>query len=129
MKDINQKKNEDTNDFISKNFRRSEFACRCGCGFADIDIKLVKVLEEIRSISKSPIIITSGCRCEAHNTRVGGAKESQHVKGKAVDIKIIGYDSQVVADHIEKLYPYCYGIGRYSSWVHIDIRPEKVRWG
>lgn len=34
-----------------------------------------------------PIDISSGVRCEAHNKAVGGAPESQHLKGTAADLR------------------------------------------
>lgn len=55
-----------------QHFSKSEFACKCGCGFDDIDINLVKLLEQIRShFGDNPLIITSGCRCAKHNRSVG----------------------------------------------------------
>lgn len=36
------------------------------------------------------VVINSGLRCEAHSKKVGGAKESQHMKGTAADIRIAG---------------------------------------
>ena len=29
---------------LTKNFSRSEFACKCGCGFDDIDLVLQSVI-------------------------------------------------------------------------------------
>lgn len=49
-------------------FKQSEFACECGCGFDDIDIRLVQILEQIRSyFGNHPVHITSGCRCRTYN--------------------------------------------------------------
>lgn len=43
-------------------------------------------LERIRAfLSDTPIVITSGYRSESLNKAVGGAKNSQHQKGEAVD--------------------------------------------
>ena len=30
--------------------------------------------------------INSGCRCPEYNTKIGGVKDSAHIKGKAADI-------------------------------------------
>ncbi|SHI09889.1 Peptidase M15 [Pantoea sesami] len=113
---------------LSKNFSRSEFACRCGCGFDDISSELIVVLEGVRLHFGSPVKITSGCRCEKHNASVGGAPKSQHVQGIAADIVVAGISSDRVADYLELQFPERYGVGRYSRWTHIDVRHEKARW-
>ena len=64
-----------------KYFKKHEFACKCGCGFNNIDLKLVKILDEIRTYFNRPIQISSGCRCTKHNKNVGGVANSRHVIG------------------------------------------------
>lgn len=79
--------NPDIWDF--PHFERNEFACKCGCGFDNINLKLPQILENIRShFGGRPVIITSGCRCANHNAEVGGVQGSRHVLGKAVDFYI-----------------------------------------
>lgn len=111
-----------------KHFKVSEFACKCGCGFKNINLELVKVLENIRShFGDKPLIITSGCRCATHNKRVGGVQGSRHVTAKAADFYIQGV-------HVNDLLAYCKtlvanGTLRYTytnssnmnGVVHIDI--------
>lgn len=113
---------------ISQNFKREEFSCQCGCGFSSVDIELVGVLEKVRTHFENPIVITSGNRCETHNTKVGGAKTSQHTKGMAVDFKVLNCDQDEVADYLEVNYPDRYGIGRYEGRTHLDVRASKARW-
>jgi len=113
---------------ISKNFNRQEFRCRCGCGFNTVDVELLTLLEQIRYKFCSPIIITSGCRCKNHNQKIGGSKKSQHMLGKAADIKVINMPPQDIYNFIDNLYPNKYGFGLYSDWVHIDVRSEMARW-
>jgi len=72
---------------LSRNFSRSEFACRC-CGKADIDPRLVDALQELRDLANAPIRVSSGYRCSEHNRAVGGAKQSRHLRGHAADIVI-----------------------------------------
>lgn len=114
---------------ISTHFNRDEFACKCGCGFDTVDAELVTVLEDLRArLRGKPIKINSACRCVRHNAKVGGAENSVHRTGKAADIVVKGFDADTVADCLEELYPDRYGIGRYPSFVHIDVRKEKARW-
>ena len=75
---------------ISDNFKRSEFACKCGCGFDTVDAELVQVLEVVRFKYNSPVHITSGCRCDTHNKKVGGSDGSKHKLGIAADIVVEG---------------------------------------
>ena len=40
---------------LTKNFNRFEFACKCGCGFDDIDLKVVQALQKLRDKLDKPI--------------------------------------------------------------------------
>lgn len=113
---------------ISTNFNRSEFSCHCGCGFDAVDAELIEVLEGARQWFNSPIKIVSGCRCEDHNRAVGGASKSQHRFAKAADIQVTGKRPSEVAEYFERVYTDKFGVGRYSGWVHIDVRKVKSRW-
>lgn len=113
---------------LNKYFKRREFACKCGCGTSTVDAELLKVITEVREHFEAPTSITSGHRCAKHNANVGGAKNSVHMTGKAADIKVSGIHPSVVADYLEKKYPSQYGIGRYASFTHIDVRDGKSRW-
>lgn len=114
---------------LSTHFKRSEFACKCGCGFSDINPKLIEVLEDVRSHFDAPVIINSGCRCERHNQAVGGKTHSQHLLGNASDIRVKNTAPKAVADYLEAKYPGKFGVGRYPSFTHIDVRTVAARWG
>lgn len=113
---------------LSKNFSKEEFACGCGCGFVNVDPELVNVLQVLRDHFKEPVRITSACRCAEHNKDVGGSEKSQHLLGKAVDIVVSKTSHRLVQDYLEAEYPDTYGIGRYKSFTHIDVREKKARW-
>lgn len=115
---------------ISPHFKRSEFACKCGCGFAAVDIELVTALEYVRTHFKAPVTINSGCRCIDHNRAVGGETNppSKHTMGIAADIVVLGVHADRVADYLEQTYPDSYGVGRYNGRTHIDVRDTKARW-
>lgn len=51
-----------------------------------IDDLVTNVLDKLRDEWGRPIIVTSGYRCKELNAAVGGARNSQHLKGQAVDI-------------------------------------------
>ena len=115
---------------MSEYFKPEEFECHCGCGEKDVNPKLVELLDRIRKSFGKPITIMSGRRCKAHNTKVGGAKESQHVLGNAADIKVKGVDTNDVQEYLMKHFNSdCKGLGRYRSFTHIDVREGKIaRW-
>lgn len=113
---------------ISKHFNRSEFACKCGCGFDTVDIETLEVLEEVRTYFDKPVSINSACRCPDHNFKVGGSENSQHVKGRAADIVVAGIDPREVYSLLDRLYPDWFGLGSYDSFTHVDTRSNKARW-
>jgi len=57
--------------------------CQMDDGFLE---KLIKIREDLGR----PMIITSGYRHPAHNSAIGGVKDSPHVYGKAVDVAVMG---------------------------------------
>ena len=118
-------------DWLSQNFRKTEFACNhCGdLGPNGIDQELLNVLEMLRThFGNTPVTITSGYRCQTHNTNVGSTESSQHRKGTAADIQVKDVAPNTVHAYLVGKYPNQYGIGRYSSFTHIDVRANKARW-
>ena len=121
---------------VTKNFNLNEFNSKCGRPMPENIkknvIELIHNLQVIRDEVKVPISITSGYRSPEHNAKVKGAKDSQHVKGTAVDFKVQGLTPKQVAVIVERLIKEGKikqgGIGIYPSWVHYDIRGIKARW-
>lgn len=111
---------------LTENFDRDEFACKCGCGFDDIDMRVVRLCQMVRDFFESPVTITSGCRCQSHNRDVGGSPRSQHLVGFAADIKARHVPPSVVHEYCESLDPG--GLGYYPTFTHIDVRDDKARW-
>lgn len=107
-----------------KYFKQSEFTCKCGCGLNNIDLRLVKILDQIREHFGQACRVISGCRCILHNREEGGVSDSKHLIGHASDIVVnnvrgkdlLAYTKQLVAEG--KLH-YTYLIVNNS--VHIDI--------
>ena len=116
---------------LTANVSRYEIACKCGCGFDTMDQETLDVLQEcanyfadLKGISRVRVTIHSGCRCRRHNSNEGGADKSQHLYARAIDFHIQGVRPQEVYDYLIKLYPNRYGIGCYSSFVHLDTRTK-----
>lgn len=115
---------------VSKNFSRREFACKCGCGFDAVDVDLLNGLQALRDNSGRAITITSACRCESHNKKVGGASKSLHVKAKAADIVIQGLTPKEMAALAEQVPQFQKGaIITYikKGFIHVDVRSNRYR--
>ena len=85
------------------------------------------VLQPLRDYLGEPVVINSGFRSQAVNIAVGGAKNSQHTKGEAADIKCKDFL------YAKKIYTWIMNnlqfdqlileskAGR-SYWVHVSFR-------
>lgn len=105
-------------------FKKEEFTCKCGCGHNNINLKLVKIADNIRAHFGQPAIVSSGTRCSKHNAKVGGVSNSRHLSGKAVDFCIEGISSSDLVKYTKslvdaKMLRYTYAID--NKYVHIDI--------
>lgn len=121
---------------MTKNFSIKEFECSSECEtpkdvYSNI-IKLVAQLQYLRDYIDKPIKINSGYRCQEYNAKIGGVKRSQHILGKAADIRVDGMKPKEVHSIIEELISKGEmlqgGLGLYSSFVHYDVRGKKARW-
>lgn len=120
-------------DYMTANFKRSEFACKCGCGKDDINPELVQMIQVIRDSLGEPITINSGCRCTAHNAKVGGVTNSYHTQGLAADLSCAAGAGKLFAIikglcEAGKLPGLAYCI-KYPTFVHVDCgKPRKARF-
>lgn len=121
-------KSKDGNTKLAKNFTVKEFACKDGSDPIFINSALVDILQKIRDHFGKPVTITSAYRTVARNNAIKGAKYSQHLYGNAADIKVQGTNPKTVSEYADKLMPNKGGIGTYSTFTHIDVRPTKSRW-
>lgn len=81
-------------------------------------------MEQVRSILGKPIHIDSGYRCPALNKAVGGAKDSAHLDGYAVDFKCpdFGTPLEIVTTLIASGIKFDQCI-QEGTWVHISFAP------
>jgi len=122
---------------LTENFSSREFDCKDGTKvpskFMDNCKEVAENLQILRNALGVPVSITgSGYRTPAHNKKVKGAANSQHLTCSAADINAVGYTPKLLASKIELLI--CEGkmkqggIGVYANFVHYDIRGTKARW-
>ena len=96
---------------LSANFTVAEFACKDGSDPVFVDSSLAALLQKIRDHFGRPVVITSGYRTVAHNKSVGGAAYSQHLYGRAADIRVQGIPVEQLAAYAETCLPGTGGIG------------------
>ena len=124
--DAIKQKEEGADERLSAHFSKSEFNQRrrqLKMKDYSIDSSLVGKLEELRtSIGNKPIKVTSGYRTPEYNRLVGGARNSQHMYGKAADVMVEGMDSRDLEKHAKKVgfsYTQTY---RNKPHLHVDVR-------
>lgn len=111
-------------------FSTAELACK-DCGKCLLDPQLIPALEELRALGPEPIYVDDGYRCPEHNAAAGGVSDSQHVLGKAADIRIGALTLQEMYDRAIQVPAFFNGgIGVYDGtpFIHVDTRKGKARW-
>ena len=108
-------------------FTEEEMACK-GTGECEMEPEFMDKLITIREQLDKPMVITSGYRHKAHNSIIGGARNSPHLFGRAVDVKIAGGDAlQLIQVALH------YGMtgigvkqrGTYDArFIHLDDMPD-----
>lgn len=92
-------------------------------------VKIVRHMDELREfLDDRPITITSGYRPPLVNRRIGGASNSRHMYGDAVDFRVKGLHP---VDVFKRLKPICKrgGLAVGNGFVHRDLRPgAPARW-
>ena len=91
------------------------------------------IFEPIRNHFGSPIYISSGYRSQKLNAAIGGALNSQHNRGMAIDIDMDGTDikNSAIFEYAKTL-PFDqliweFGTDENPDWVHISYSPLNRR--
>jgi uncharacterized protein YcbK (DUF882 family) len=121
---------------LTENFSLWEFKCKDGSSVPDEYMDNVKKLAEnlqvLREVVGKPIRVISGYRSKRYNTRINGARRSQHMYAKAADIKIKGFTpaeiKAIIVSLINEGKMHKGGIGIYRTFVHYDVRGRNARW-
>lgn len=122
-----------TENFTVREFIKSDTASRRGIDNTPTADHLnnalplfVNVVQPVRD-HFGPTIITSGYRSAALNAAIGGSPRSQHSKGQAVDLEVLGVSTaevaQWIADNLifDQLILEFYTPGDVNSgWVHVS---------
>jgi hypothetical protein len=115
-------KSKSGNVNLSKNFKVKEFACKDGTDKLLVDLEMIYILQKIRDLANSSVIINSGYRTKSWNQKVCGASNSYHLYGRAFDISCnIGVENMCrIANSLGVK-----GILKYANFVHIDSRENQ----
>lgn len=108
----------------SPDFSYREFASN-GNGEIRVERNLIFGLERLREVSGGPILIASGYRDPAYNVSIGGAKNSQHLYGRAADVMFTAtpLDIQTVRS-LQVFSGIGYSPSRGNLVEHVDVRPQ-----
>ena len=129
---------------LTTNFNISEFRCKDGTDVPDeLENNVQELANNLQIIRDTlckevgrnvPIIINSGYRTKAHNTKIKGARNSQHLLAKASDIRVEKGLMQHLYILIKELMDFGLiakgGITYYKekNFIHYDTRGVKITW-
>lgn len=118
---------------VSPHFKVEELACHDGEDKVLVSTETLSMVENIRHhFGDAEVECLSGYRSPSYNASKKGAPKSQHMLGKAMDIRIKGIKPRVIAIYAESLKPGGLGLyeykGEFDGFVHIDSRDNRSRW-
>ena len=107
------------------NFDKKRVMCECGCGEGKIDIRLLLFLHEIEK-KGIKYHISSIFRCKKHNASkaVGGAPNSKHLYGLAVDVHFDVNDDEIMFQMTDIASHFKLRHLNYSWGMHFDTGKE-----
>ena len=93
------------------------------------------ILQPIRNHYDAPVIISSGFRTPELCILINSSINSQHAKGQAADLQVIGVDNKALAKYIKEnldfdqliLEFYRESEGPHSGWVHVSYVGKENR--
>jgi len=105
---------------LSPHFSRWEFRDHRTGELVGPDPKLIEVLECLRARDGRPLRVVSGYRSPGTNAAVGGARNSQHIYGRAADLE----PGRFTATQAHDCGARGVGVDRNGWVVHVDVRPS-----
>ena len=133
-----------TRNFTDTEFTRSNTAIKNNINnmlpdeYTDNMMRVLNLLQVIRDSWNAPLIISSGYRCPELNKKVGGASNSDHVYGAAVDFHTVSNTKEdnhklwnmITCMHkLGKLPQFRQLINEYNDkWIHVSVNNDYNRW-
>ena len=108
-----------------KYFELTEFDCpSLPYSGKNMDYDFLHKLEQAREIANIPFRITSGYRTADHNEKVGGVKNSSHLKGVAADVAVSsGNERYIVLNALIRAGFKRIGVAK--TFIHCDTDADK----
>jgi hypothetical protein len=92
-----------------------------------VDPAIAEIARRMARALGTRITVNSAYRNRTYNSSIGGASNSKHMYGKAMDLAYIGGSAEerrrMLAAAIEAG---AQGIGLYNSFMHIDLGPKRT---
>ena len=123
------------NLYVTEHFKYTDCVCPC-CDRVKLIPEFYEHMEKLELLRCKfgyPIIINSGYRCPVHNREISGAKRSWHMRKFATDIRPNWDGGKEYTERLAEMYAQALelnfgGLGKYSTFIHLDMRPVKTRW-
>ena len=108
-----------------KYYNHKEFDCPGKPGTGELmDNNFLQKLDKAREIYGKSMRVNSGYRTKEHNTKIGGVKNSSHLRGLAADISC-----KSSGDRFAMLNAFMQAgfkrIGVANSFIHVDTDEDK----
>lgn len=131
--------NQLTKNFTLRELTESQTATRIGLlnnaspeVYKRLQALAVNVLQPLRDLLKTPIVISSGYRSPEVNRAVGGATNSEHMLGQAADLTVPGKTNIEVARLIttsgiefnQLILEFYRPYDLHYGWVHVSYCAE-----
>jgi len=117
---------------VTSSFKLNEFFCKCPDFVKTshlLDFRLITAVQAVRDYYQMPVYITSSYRTLFCNAKSGGAHNSYHLTGRALDFSCPNINSRIKDDISAKGKLYSSlrsiginGFGFSDSFIHFDVR-------
>lgn len=113
------------------NFSDAELQCR-HCGLLKLHRGFRDALEALRGAFKRPMVLSSACRCKAHNEAVGGHAKSLHIGDEpqhsgqqgCLAVDVVTPDGIYRGQLFSLAWQRGWSIGVAKTFLHIDRRTD-----
>lgn len=106
-------------------FTEAELRCR-GSGLLILADGFAEKLLELRLKLDKPMIITSACRSDEYNRKVGGASTSYHIcdnsRGGTLAVDVLCYDGRQRLELVKLGIELNWSVGVNKDFIHLDQR-------
>jgi uncharacterized protein YcbK (DUF882 family) len=122
------------NNELTTNFSLDEFECKCGCVMPEfVKENIIELAENLQVLRDEvgKLDLTNAYRCKAHNADVGGSTNSQHLTGKAADVKSETKSPSEIAETVNDLMKNerfkMGGVGKYNTFTKVKYENKRNR--